>query len=166
VFSLLYIALTAKAVSVRRLCIIYAFVFVLTSGMLGLLSVRPVAHIASVAATVSVLLIWSSPLVRTIWAGLEAGSARPAYLSATSVSVQFTYGVALVVIPLIAMATVHPSAIHPMAMSTLSRVVILAVVAGLCFPLAVQRLCRVPHRVVCTASAVRQTPCRIASDRR
>jgi hypothetical protein len=161
VFSLLYMALTAKAVSLRRLCIIYAFAFVLTCGMLELLSVRQAAHVASMVATGSVLLIWLSPLVRTMWVGLKTGSVRSVYFDATSVTVQFTYGAALAVMPLIAMATLQPSTIHSITVSTLSRVVVLAVVAGLCFPLTVRSLCRLPKRVV--KGAASQTRCRTVS---
>lgn len=162
-FSLLYIALTAKAVSLRRLCIIYAFAFVLTCGMLELLSVRQAAHVASMVATGSVLLIWLSPLVRTVWVGLKTGSVRSVYFDATSVTVQFTYGAALAVIPLIATATLQPSTVHSITVSTLSRVVVLAVVAGLCFPLTVRSLCRLPQRVVQDTSPASQARCRIAS---
>lgn len=162
-FSLLYIALTAKRVSLRRLCIVYAFAFVLTCGVLELLGVRQAAHVASVVATDSVLLIWLSPLVRIMWVGLKTGSVRPAYFDATSVTVQFTYGATLAVMPLIAVATLQPSAIHSITISTLSRVVVLAVVAGLCFPLAVRSLCRVAQRVVQDTSPASQRWCRIVS---
>lgn len=162
-FSFLYIALAAKAVSLRRLCVIYAFAFVLTRGMLELLSVRQAAHVASMVATASVLLIWLSPLVRATWVGLKTGSVRSVYFDATSVTIQFTYGAALAVMPLIAMATLQPSAIPSITMSTLSRVVVLAVAAGLCFPLVVRSLCRVPQRVVQDTSPASQTRCRVIS---
>jgi hypothetical protein len=117
----IYVVLTAKPISIRRLCLLYVVVWSLVRFSLSILRIDPAVTLALViAATISVL-VWVSPIVRTLFSGF-----------------------ALVALPIV-MIEIWLAAPHALMQAAVIRVVTIASVGGLGGVIAIQAL-KVPAR--------------------
>lgn len=135
--ALVYIVLAAKPISIRRLFMLYAFLLVLAYVLLGAFHVRNAAGSAMAFAVVITLLVWVSPPVRAIYGSLLAQRAPMEAFVDVSTCVQWTYGFALVSLPIIA-ARIATSATHRFTTVILLEALLAASVAGLCLPIFVE----------------------------
>ena len=104
-FGLMYVVLTAKKVSIRRLCLLYAFLLASARCLLGGLHVEHAASLALAIATAVTLLVWVAPLVRVLFGAVFGRRIPLEVFETVSACVQFTYGFTLVMLPVIALET-------------------------------------------------------------
>lgn len=135
--ALAYIVLAAKRVSLRRLFLLYAFLSAFAYVLLGAFHVRNAAGSAMAFAVAITLLVWVSPPVRAIYGSLLARRAPMEVFVDVSTCVQWTYGFALVSLPVIA-AGIATSATHRFTTAILLEALPAAFVAGLCAPIFVE----------------------------
>src|ERR1700676_920013 len=95
----IYVVLTAKPISIRRLCLLYAVAWASARFLLSILRIEPAASLAVELATTIALLVWASPLVRLLFRVLRGRRVTLEVFETVSACVQFTYGVALLVVP-------------------------------------------------------------------
>lgn len=135
--ALIYIFVTAKPISVRRLCLLYVFVLGSVHLSLGLVRLEGVASIATVVATSTTLLAWIFPLFQ-IWRDvIRAERLAPEALNHVPGSVRFTYVCVFAALPLIALRSLV-SPIHLMRLEDLAHTIAVAAVVGPAFGVAIQ----------------------------
>ena len=107
----LFVFLTARPVSLRRLGLFFILVLVLSTGMLEVLRARHALSDALITATALTLLMWSFPLARMLRDSVRARTLSLDGLLQVSAFVQWTYGIALaagaVLLPLVIFSSVH-----------------------------------------------------------
>src|ERR1700680_721659 len=101
----IYVVLTAKPISIRRLCLLYALLLASARCLFGALRVEHAASLALTMATVITLLVWVSPLARILVGAVFARRIPLEVFETVLTCVQFTYGFALLLLPVIALET-------------------------------------------------------------
>lgn len=104
-FGLMYVVLTAKPISLRRLCLLYAFVLASARCLFGFLRVEHAASLALAIATAIAVLVWVSPLMRVLFGAIFGKRIALEAFKSVSACVQFTYGFVLVMLSVIALET-------------------------------------------------------------
>jgi hypothetical protein len=99
--ALIYIFLIAKPISIRRLFLLFVLGLVLTPSVLAILHVKHAPSHALAIATSVVLLVWSLPLVRIVHDTIRLGRLSLDALSPVSDAVRWTYGLALLAVPML-----------------------------------------------------------------
>jgi hypothetical protein len=136
-FGLMYVMLTAKAVSIRRLCLLYVFSLASARCLLSILHMEPAPSLALAIATAISLLVWVSPLVRVLFGAVFERRIALEAFETVSARVQFTYGFVLAMLPVIASETwlMVPHA----PMRALIPAIAWACVSGTGFMMVIQR---------------------------
>ena len=142
-FGFMYVVLTAKKVSIRRLCLVYVFLLTLARCLLGGLHVEHAASLALTIATTITLLVWVSPLVRVLVGAVFVRRIQLEAFDTVSACVQFTYGFTLVMLPVIALETWLTVPHAPMR-AALIPAIACACVGGGGFVMMVQRFSIAP----------------------
>jgi hypothetical protein len=101
VLGLIYVFLIAKPISIRRLFLLFVIGLTLTPSVLAILHVKDSPSHALAIATSVVLLVWSLPLVRIVHDTIRLGRLSLDALSAVSDAVRWTYGLALLAVPML-----------------------------------------------------------------
>lgn len=127
--GLIYLALTAKPISLRHLLIL--FVFAQVSANLALITFHS-KHAPYEAVTIAgaiTLLMWSIPLARLVYDAICFRKVVPDVLSPVSGFIRWTYGFALAFVPIFTIGTViHPG--HKVPLGGLARLVVAAMFVG------------------------------------
>ena len=132
-----YVVLTAKPVSIRRLCLLYVFLLASARCLLSVLHIEDAGSLALGIATAISFFAWVSPLVRIVVGSvLDRRIALEAFES-VSACVRFTYGFVLVLLPVIALETWH-GASHASVQATLIPAIAWASVGGASFVMMIQ----------------------------
>jgi hypothetical protein len=139
VLGLLFVFLTARAVSLRRLGLLLVLVFVLSAALFDILRARHVLSDALITASALTLLVWTLPLARILRGGLRTRTPSLDELRHVSAFVQWTYGVALAATPILAVESLFGSARH-LTLGMLTRLLLLAAVIGGVAPIAVMSM--------------------------
>lgn len=126
----LFVFLTARAISARRLSLFFIFVFGLSTGMLETLRARHAQSDALIIATALTFLMWSFPLVRMLRDRIRARTMSLGGLLQVSAFVQWTYGIALAAMPMLAVG-VFLSAFHHLTVGSLTRCLAVTALLGL-----------------------------------
>ena len=134
----MYVVLTAKAVSIRRLCLLYALLLVSARCLLGGLHVEHAASLALAIAAAITVLVWVSPLARVLVGAVFARRILLEAFETVSACVQFTYGFVLVMLPVISLETWLTVPHAPVR--ALIPAIAWACVGGTGFTMAIQRL--------------------------
>ena len=133
----MYVVLTAKPVSLRRLCLLFAFLLASARCLLGGLRVEHAASVALAIATALTLLAWVFPLVRVLVGAVFGRRIALEALESVSACVQFTYGFVLVMLPVVALETALTMP-HASMRAALIPAVISACVGGGGFVMMIQ----------------------------
>jgi hypothetical protein len=141
VLGFLFVFLTARPISVRRLSLFFIFVLGLSTGMLVTLGARRAQSDALITATALTFLIWSIPPVRMLRDSIRARTMSPGGLLQVSAFVQWTYGIALAAMPLLSIAA-FLIAFHHLTVGALVRLLIVAALLGLIVPVGFSSLGR------------------------
>ena len=137
--AFIYVILTAKPISVRRLSVLYVFSLVLARSFLSILRIEPATTLAlGIAATISVL-VWVSPLVRALFSSIAGRRIALEAFERVSACVQFSHGFALVALPIITIE-IWLAAPHALMQVAVIRVVSIASVGGLGGVIAIEAL--------------------------
>jgi len=104
-FGFMYLVLTAKPVSIRRLCLLYVFLLASARCLLSVLHIEDAGSLALGIAAAITLLAWVSPLVRALFGAFFGRLIPLGAFEAVSGCVQFTYGFTLVLLPVTALET-------------------------------------------------------------
>src|ERR1700693_262153 len=96
----MYVMLTAKPISLRRLCLLYVFLLASARSLLGGVHVEHATSLALTVATTVSLLVWVSPLVRVLVGAVFGTRIALEAFETVSACVQFTYGFVLVMLPI------------------------------------------------------------------
>jgi hypothetical protein len=136
-FGFMYVVLTAKTVSIRRLCLLYVFLLASARCLLGGLHVEHAASLALAIATAFSLLVWVSPLVRILFGAVFGKRIALEAFDSVSACVLFTYGFILVMLPAIALET-WPTVPHAPVRAALIPAIAWACVGGGGFVIMIQ----------------------------
>jgi hypothetical protein len=139
----IYVVLTAKPISIRRLCLLYVVGWASARFLLAILRIEPSASLAVELATTIALLVWVSPFVRLLFRVLQGRRATPEVFETVSACVQFTYGFILVMLPVGALETWLTVSHAPMRAS-LTPAIAWASLGGGVFVMMVQRFSIAP----------------------
>ena len=142
-FGFMYIVLTAKPVSIRRLCLLYVFLLASARCLLSVLHVEHAASLALAIATTISLLVWVSPLARVLFGAVFGRRIALEAFETASACVQFTYGFVLVMVPVIALET-WLSVAHAPGRTALIPAFAWACVGGAGFVMMIQRFSIAP----------------------
>jgi hypothetical protein len=126
----IYVVLTAKPISIRRLCLLYVVSLASAWYLLGILRVESAASLSATTATAVAFLVWISPLVRIPLCVLFGKRFALGVFESVSIPVQFTYGFALTMLFLVA-AEMLLAMPHALAQASLIRAIATATVGGL-----------------------------------
>jgi hypothetical protein len=137
-FGFMYVVLTAKPVSIRRLCLLYVFLLALARCLLSVLHVEHAANLALAIATAISLLVWVCPLVRVLFGAVFGRRIALEAFESVSACVQFTYGFILVMLPVVALETWLTVPHAPMR-AALIPAITWACVSGAGFMMMIQR---------------------------
>ena len=99
--ALIYLALTAKPISLRRLIVLFAAVFVWANFMLALAHATYAPQLALRIATSITLLVWSAPVARALYDTIRFRKLQLDALQSVSGSIRWTYGLCLVALPML-----------------------------------------------------------------
>lgn len=134
----IYMVLTAKPISIRRLCLLYVVAWASARCLLSILRIEPAASLAVELATTIVLLVWVSPLVRILYDAIFGKHIPLEVFGTVSGRVKFTYGFVFVILSVVALET-WPAGAQIIG-SALIRVVACACVGGGGFMILIQAL--------------------------
>jgi len=137
-FGFIYVMLTAKPISIRRLCVLYIVAWASARFLLSILRIEHAASLAVELATTIALLVWVCPLVRVLYDAIFCKRIALEAFESVSACVRFTYGFVLVVLPLATVVICF--APHALIQATLIRVVAVACVGGVSLVIAVKTL--------------------------
>jgi hypothetical protein len=101
VLALIYLALTAKPISLRRLLVLFTAVFVWANFMLALAHAAHAPQLALRIATSIALLVWSAPLARALYDMIPFRKLQLDALQSVSGFIRWTYGLCLVALPML-----------------------------------------------------------------
>jgi hypothetical protein len=133
----MYVVLTAKPVSLRRLCLLYVFLLASARCLFGFLRVEHAASLALAIATAITVLVWVSPLARVLVGAVFGRRIALEALATVSACVQFTYCFVLVMLPVIALETALTTPHAPMG-TALIPAIAWACVCGSGFAIMIQ----------------------------
>ena len=142
-FWFIYVMLTAKPLSIRRLCLLFVFSYMSARFLTSVLQAQHEASVALAIATAITVLVWVSPLVRVLFGAVFGRRIALEAFGAVSACVQFTYGFALVMLPLIALET-WLSVPHAPVRAALIPAIAWACVGGAGFVIMIQRFSIAP----------------------
>ena len=134
-FGLVYIFLVAKPISIRRLCLLFVLALMLVMTLLSVLHAGDALKYGLAFATSVVLLVWALPLVRAAYNTIRSRGLALEALHPVSDVVRWTYGVALAVVPIMAMGWLL-EVTHVLVLGMLPRLMTLAALGGLALLLA------------------------------
>jgi hypothetical protein len=138
-FGFMYVVLTAKPISLRRLCMLFAFLLASARSLFGGLHLEHAASLALAIATTITLVVWVSPLARVVFGAVFGRRIALEPLETVSACVQFTYGFVLVMLPVIALETGLTMPHAPMR-AALIPAIVWACVGGGGFVMMIQAL--------------------------
>jgi len=102
VLAFVYIFLIAKPISIRRLSLLFVLVLMSATSILGIFRVQhSTSYGLAIAASVAAL-VWTLPLVRVLQDTIRLGMLSLDALVPVSGVVRWTYGFALLTVPLLA----------------------------------------------------------------
>jgi hypothetical protein len=101
VLALIYLALIAKPISLRRLLVHFAAVFVWANFVLALVYATYVPQLALRIATSITLLVWSAPVARALYDTILFRKLRLDALQLVSGFIRWTYGLCLIALPML-----------------------------------------------------------------
>jgi type III secretory pathway component EscU len=135
----IYVVLTAKPISIRRLCLLYIGVWASARFLLSILRIEPAASLAVEIAVAITLLVWGSPLARALFGTIFGKRIALEAFETVSVSVQFSYGFTSAM-ALVTLFQSWLSAHHALTETSLIQVVALASIGGVGFVIATHTL--------------------------
>jgi hypothetical protein len=130
VLGLIYIFITAKPISVRRLCLLFVLALISASGILSIFHLKGALSHPLVIATSLVLLAWGFPLVQMVRDTIRLRTLSIDALAPVSDVVRWTYGFALVAVPTCAAACLLNLG-HRLVLGALPQLMTMAGLAGL-----------------------------------
>jgi hypothetical protein len=133
----IYVVLTAKPISIRRICLLYVVAWALARFLLNILRIEPAANLAVELATTIALLVWVSPLVRLLIRILQGRRVTLEAFETVSACVQFTYGFALLGLPVTAIK-IWLSVPIALTQASLIPAIVMVCVGGLGLVIAIQ----------------------------
>jgi hypothetical protein len=130
VLAVIYLALSAKPVSLRRLLILFAFALASANLVLVVFHPKHAPNVAFVIAAAVSLLAWSMPLARLAYCAVRFRVLVSDVLLPVSDVIRWTYGFALAAAPMLGVVIlVAPT--HRLGSIALLRIITVASVAGL-----------------------------------
>ena len=121
----IYVMLTAKPISIRRLGLLFMLSWVLARTALEVLHPGQAAHFALVFSISLTLFVWILPLARVAYATVRSARISLNALEPVSLGVQITYGLALGILPIVAVE-IPAQAAHQVSAAFLVRALIAA----------------------------------------
>jgi hypothetical protein len=119
-FVILYIFLTAKPISLRRLSLLFVLAWAVVTVTLDTSRLRHGPTETLITATTLTLLVWCFPLIRTVTDSFQARALSLDALSPVSATIQWSYGIVLAGTPLLAIGVVL-SPNHHLTIAALSQ---------------------------------------------
>ena len=127
--ALIYLALTAKPISLRRLIALFAAVLVCTDFILVLAHATHAPQLALRSASSITFLVWSAPLARAVFDTTRFRKLQLDALQPASGFIRWTYGFALAFVPILTIGIViHPG--HEVPLGGLARLAVAAIFVG------------------------------------
>jgi hypothetical protein len=127
--AVVYLTLTAKPLSLRRLLILFIVALTVANIVLAACQVKHRPHAALIAATAVTLLVWSIPLARFAYYAMRFRVLVLDVLLPVSGLVRWTYGLALMAVPTLGIVVLlAPN--HRLDLAVLPRVMAVAGLAG------------------------------------
>jgi hypothetical protein len=124
----IYLGLSAKPISIRRLLLLYVVSFVLTRYLVSMMHFGFKTSGPPAIAVAITLMVWISPLVRVAWDSIRSRGLRFEALDSTSVFVRFTYGFALTAMALVVIRSA--SSEHALTLPALAQITAVAIMIG------------------------------------
>ena len=137
----IYVVLTARPISIRRLCLLYVVAWASARFLLSILRIEPAASLAVELATAITLLVWVSPLVWLLFCVVQGKRVTLEVFESVSACVQFTYGFALLVLSAAAVK-IWLSVPIALTQASLIRAIAMVCAGGLGLVIAIQALNR------------------------
>ena len=148
--ALIYLALTAKPISLRGLIVLFAAVLVWTNFTLVLAHTTHSSQLALRTATTITLLVWSAPVARAVYDTTRLRKLQLDALQLVSGFIRWTYGFFLVALPILFVCILlGPN--YRINSATLLQVLTLAILVGAVLPgvlLGWSQCAKVPPRRV------------------
>ena len=139
--GLIYVFVTAKPISIRRLFMLFVLGLTSTSSVLGIFHMKDSPSRALVIATSVVLLVWSLPLVRIVHDTIRLGRLSLDALVPVSDVVRWTYGFALLVAPTLTIGCLLNPA-HRLVLAAIPQLMAIAGLAVLVLHGRLDRWCQ------------------------
>jgi hypothetical protein len=137
--AVVYLALTAKPISLRRLVLLFIFALIAVNAVFAAFQMKHGPHAAVVIAAAITLLAWSMPLVRLAYYAIRLRVLVLGVIQSTSGFVRWTYEfAAMLMAMLLIVAAVHQ--MHPVTVAMLPRLLVVAGFAALALHLAIHPL--------------------------
>jgi hypothetical protein len=158
VFAFVYIFLIAKPISIRRLFLLFVLGLMSATSLLGIFHVQhSTSYALDIAASVAVLA-WTLPLVRILQDTIRLRMLSLDALVPVSGVVQWTYGFALLSVPLLAIGYLLDLLLHYRALTMVPRLMVIAGLVALVLqlrlnPSGVQDMRRSPPRAQSAAKS-------------
>ncbi len=162
--AVVYLTLTAKPLSLRRLLLFFVFALIAANLAFAVLHVRHGTHAALVTAAGVTLLAWSMPLARLVYGAIRFRMFMPNALAPASDFILWTYGFALAFATMFAISVMTNRA-HEVPLGILARLGAAAFLVGTLLPVGLRsRFCGVsPHGLLQTL--LRADPVYLATGR-
>jgi hypothetical protein len=135
--AVVYLTLTAKPLSLRRLLLLFAFALIVANLVFASLHVRHGPHAALVTAAGVTLLAWSMPLVRLVYGAIRFHTFMPNAFAPASGFILWTYGFALAFATMLAISVVTNRA-HVVPLGILARLGAAAFLVGSLLPVGLR----------------------------
>jgi hypothetical protein len=161
--AIVYLTLTAGALSLRRLLLLFIFALMVANLVFAVFHVKDGPHAALVTAAAIALLAWSMPLARLAYGAIRLHMFMPNALFPASGFILWTYGFALFLFPAVA-AEVSVAPPHRLTLALLLRGVALACAVGIGFSVMVRAIR--PTRSVTRLSLSSSAVLRLARERK
>src|ERR1700687_376381 len=126
--------LTAKPISIRRLCSLFMCSWVLARAVLEVLHPGQAAHIALAFSISLTLFVWILPLAHVAYATARSGRITLNALEPVSLAVQITYGLALGLLPIVAIE-IPVQVAHQVSVAFLVRAILATGTGATCLVL-------------------------------
>jgi hypothetical protein len=131
--AVVYLLLTAKPISLRRLLLLFMFALIAANLVFAAFQVRHGPHAALATAAGIILLAWSTPLVRLAYGAIRFHMLMPNALAPASGFIVWTYGFALAFAPMLAICALTNRA-HEVPLGILARLAAAAFFVGTLLP--------------------------------
>lgn len=123
--AVIYLTLTAKPISLRRLLLLFIFALIAANAVFAAFQVKQGPHAAVVTALAITLLMWSTPVVRLAYYVIRLRVLVLDVFQSTSGVVRWTYEFAAVLMAmLLVVAAVHQA--HHATVAVLPRLLVVA----------------------------------------